>query len=371
MAILILSVPADLHSSVVQWSLAAAGVKSSLFIFPDFPDKLHFSWRISSFQQRSLDWQGLSNSDSLDDYSVVWSRRVYSASVPADAHQSDRKHIEYHNTLAVRWLKKELLSNSLAINSVLGQENAASKINQLTAARDAGLEIPDTLFSNDKDSILEFQNRYPEVIAKPISHVYFEKPDGGLFQSLTTILPQVRDLDARSFSYMPYLFQPLLRKRSDVRVFVLGKNLFAVEIMSQTMAETSVDFRARPATLLPHRRIAPPEHVRSAILEFMSRTDLVFGQFDFVLDQEGKWIFIEVNEQGNWLWLELMVPDLPLVDCLTKFLIEADPEFEYCEEQIDFSFARFRKNVDFDEYVRVEQAKHNGFDPLGKTLEVP
>ena len=32
---------------------------------------------------------------------------------------------------------------------------------------------------------------------------------------------------------------------------------------------------------------------------------LKFGAFDFIVNNQGSWIFLELNPNGQWLWLEL------------------------------------------------------------------
>ena len=36
----------------------------------------------------------------------------------------------------------------------------------------------------------------------------------------------------------------------------------------------------------------------------MEDFNLIFGAFDFIVTPEDKWVFLEVNPNGQWLWLE-------------------------------------------------------------------
>ena len=47
----------------------------------------------------------------------------------------------------------------------------------------------------------------------------------------------------------------------------------------------------------------PPE-VEHAVLAFARQSGLAYGSFDFAVDNEGRWWFLEVNPNGQWLWIE-------------------------------------------------------------------
>ncbi|RME33023.1 MAG: hypothetical protein D6794_12045, partial [Deltaproteobacteria bacterium] len=47
----------------------------------------------------------------------------------------------------------------------------------------------------------------------------------------------------------------------------------------------------------------------------------------------GEVVFLEVNEMGQWLWIEFRLPDVPLLDAFCRFLLSRDPEFVYRPER--------------------------------------
>jgi glutathione synthase/RimK-type ligase-like ATP-grasp enzyme len=369
MTILIISAPGDLHGDAVKWLLDRQAIACATVIFPDLPDKARFAWTISQDREPRLAWQGIAAARHEGGFSVVWNRRSFGACVPEDAHPADREHIIHHNEIAQSALKGEFLHGALAVNSFTAQLRAQSKILQLRVARDAGMNIPETLFSNDRDEIRAFQDRLGTIIAKPLFNVFYQKGDAR-YQALTTQLPPADQFDSRTFAYSPNIFQPLIRKKSDIRVFVLGRNMFAVEIHSQDLDRASTDFRGAPMQHLTHRRIDLPTAVARSIDEFQKRMGLIMGQFDFILDENGNWVFLEVNEQGNWLWLEENVPGLHLTDCLIKFLIRADPDYVYAQTgSPDFLYATFKQNVDYDAFLSEKRAVHNSYRATAMTQE--
>jgi len=51
--------------------------------------------------------------------------------------------------------------------------------------------------------------------------------------------------------------------------------------------------------------------------------DVVFGAFDFVIEPNGAWRFLECNANGQWLWLEHEV-GLSIASALADLLCTGD-----------------------------------------------
>jgi hypothetical protein len=50
--------------------------------------------------------------------------------------------------------------------------------------------------------------------------------------------------------------------------------------------------------------VATPPDVERAVLAFAARSGIAYGSFDFAVDEQGRWWFLEVNEGGQFLWLD-------------------------------------------------------------------
>ena len=102
----------------------------------------------------------------------------------------------------------------------------------------------------------------------------------------------------------PATFQPLLRKKSDIRVTIVGERVFSAEICSQSDKDASIDWRRTSDPDLPHKRHALPHTLEKCLLEYMQCLGLHYGAIDLVLDETGDYWFLEVNPGGQWLWLD-------------------------------------------------------------------
>jgi hypothetical protein len=54
---------------------------------------------------------------------------------------------------------------------------------------------------------------------------------------------------------------------------------------------------------LSYSVIEPPEGLAEALHAYLDRFGLVFGCFDFALDRQKKWHWMEINPNGQWAWM--------------------------------------------------------------------
>ncbi|MBA3537169.1 MAG: hypothetical protein H0T84_11265 [Tatlockia sp.] len=51
----------------------------------------------------------------------------------------------------------------------------------------------------------------------------------------------------------------------------------------------------------------------------MKEIGVVFGCFDFIVTPDDEIIFLELNEQGQFLWVEEILPELCYMDMFAEF----------------------------------------------------
>jgi Glutathione synthase/Ribosomal protein S6 modification enzyme (glutaminyl transferase) len=114
----------------------------------------------------------------------------------------------------------------------------------------------------------------------------------------------------------PTMFQPYVSKAAELRCVVIGKNIFSARINSQANADTRQDWRAADCQLEP---FTLPERVEASLLRLMESFGINFASLDMILTPEGEFVFLELNPNGQWLWLEHEV-GLPLVANIADLL---------------------------------------------------
>jgi glutathione synthase/RimK-type ligase-like ATP-grasp enzyme len=212
----------------------------------------------------------------------------------------------------LRETRSALLGSILALNGrVMSRPEcvwaAEYKPNQLAAAHAIGLRIPATVITNDPNQIRAAFDRFGrKMVAKPVRTGFVDM--GSEQRAIFTNVVSEEDLaDLGSARMSPTIFQQHIPKKCDVRVTVVGRKTFVAEIDSQSDEAAKIDWRRTSNPNLPHRRARLPAILEDRILALMDRLGLSFGALDFVLTQDDEYYFLEVNPNGQWLWLDDML----------------------------------------------------------------
>ncbi|MFD5497022.1 ATP-grasp ribosomal peptide maturase [Streptomyces sp. GDS52] len=173
--------------------------------------------------------------------------------------------------------------------------DAEFKPSGLAAAAAAGFLLPPTLVTSSPDAARAFIKQHGPVIYKPLHNpVYLVD---GISNVVKVAEVAAEDIDD-SVAGTAHLFQQRVDKAADVRVTVIGETVFAVRIDSDLL-----DWRT-DYSRLRYSVDTPPPGVTEALHAYLSHFGLVFGAFDFAVDHEGRWWFLECNPSGQWYWLE-------------------------------------------------------------------
>jgi glutathione synthase/RimK-type ligase-like ATP-grasp enzyme len=190
------------------------------------------------------------------------------------------------------------------INPYSASRVVNNKAVQLHLASLCGFNTPASLLSNSPAAVREFLNHSSRrAICKPFyPHVW--KKEGGEAVSVTeTFEIEAQDLPADEvLTYAPAIYQEMIVKDADVRTVLMGTTLYSFLLRTTINA---LDWRQEvgqgKATVEP---VATPPEVETAVLAFAQKAGIEFGSLDFAVDRDGKWWFLEINEEGQFLWLD-------------------------------------------------------------------
>lgn len=112
--------------------------------------------------------------------------------------------------------------------------------------------------------------------------------------------------------------QHKIEKKYDVRATFVGNRCFAVAIDSQKLEDTRVDWR-KGEHILHHTPIELPRDIQRKCTLMMEMLGLDYGAYDFVLDKQGNYVFLEINPNGQWAWIEHLT-GLPISKEIVKCL---------------------------------------------------
>ncbi|MCY3557092.1 MAG: hypothetical protein OXH13_00410 [Chloroflexi bacterium] len=194
---------------------------------------------------------------------------------------------------------------------------AEKKPYQLGIASSMGFAVPSTRVTNDAQAAKAL-GVPGGLVAKAVSSGYLNAEEG--HQAIFTSLVGEDDLqDLDGLSLAPVIFQRWVPKRSDIRVTVVDREVFATEILSQAHPSSRIDWRATGSGDLGHRPIQLPQKEADRCVELVSRLGLAFGAVDLILDAADELQFLEINPNGEWMWIEDLAGH-PISEAIARYL---------------------------------------------------
>jgi glutathione synthase/RimK-type ligase-like ATP-grasp enzyme len=260
-----------------------------------------------------------------DRIDVVWNRRLHDPVIPAGRLDPEDEHVNAREMQAhARALWHAAAMEAIWLNTRSAQLRASSKLLQLRLAAGLGFPIPDTIVTNDPVGIRRFLDRHRgEAIHKTFGALGIGVGDSvKIFETARFTREDMPSDEIQSLTIG--IVQQRISKGFDVRMAAFGGEFFCLGIESAHPGLDLLDWRNYPLKDIPTSIIEPPPQVREFCLRFMDELGIAFGAFDFVVDDEGRWVFIEVNESGQFLFMEEAQPDLMLLDGFCRWLM--DPE---------------------------------------------
>lgn len=212
----------------------------------------------------------------------------------------------------------KILKDSFWINDVFRIREAENKIYQLQLAQEIGFNIPDSIISNNSNSVERLFARHSgECIIKPIKSGNMQPTDGSKI-IFTSQIASDAVLDKTRITAFPVYMQNEVEKAYDIRCIVVGNQIFAAKIDSQCDNSSKVDWRCATG-YLPHEKITLPLSIQDKAIAITQKLGLVYSAIDFVLDKKGKYVFLECNPNGQWAWIEKRL-GYPISDSIVTLL---------------------------------------------------
>ena len=188
---------------------------------------------------------------------------------------------------------------------------------QLAVVAQLGFTLPCTIATNDQADGRTFaQERW--LVAKAVSSGYIAGSNGNQAVLTSALAPaDLQDLDGLVLA--PVTFQENVGGFLDIRVTVVGDEVFSGESLSRGRESSKLDWRATDDLDLEHRMHEVPPAFAYRCLRLVSHLGLICGAIDFTLKPGGTYVFFEINPSGEWLWLEDQVV-LPISDRIAAWL---------------------------------------------------
>ena len=197
-----------------------------------------------------------------------------------------------------------------------------NKAVQLHFARISGLRIPATLMSNSPGAVRTFFESGRRIICKPFVSHFWEQSTGGSAVAGTFELRSDQLPEDEVFTFAPAIYQHRVAKSFDVRTVLMGQSVYSFALRTP---DGALDWRPQAALRkMLVEPVATPSPVERAVLTFAQKTGVCFGSVDFAVDAGGEWWFLEINEQGQFLWLDEFHPAARLQEKFCAFLTASE-----------------------------------------------
>jgi hypothetical protein len=315
--ILILSRADDEHVERLVTELEALGHPWIRFDPGDFPETAELSACLGEGSERGQLVLPDGEQINLDEIRSVWYRRPTPLHADKTLPPIQQLFIEREARAGLWGLLRTI--ECVWVNHPDSIREAAYKSHQLALAHRLGLNIPPTLITSSPDAFMRFYTECQgNVIYKLMGFPSYEVEKGAIASTFTSLVPQDMLKEAQRIKATAHLFQKYQQKICDVRVVIIGKTLFAIEIHPLS-DETRIDFR-RDYRALRYAVHQLPDEIQQALFALTNYYRLLYAAIDLLYTPEKEYVFLELNPVGQLGWLE-QPTGLPLFRTLALLLI--------------------------------------------------
>lgn len=319
--ILLLSNTTDAHVDPVAESLARAGVDYAridtdrLLVDCDLEFTVNDSTVAATIRLGDLVIPG-------DQVAAIWNRRpdrpIVSAALAGDA----RAFAEEETAVALHGVMRALpfarwMSHPDSVRA------ASFKPVQLMKARQLGFRVPLTYIGRSPSAVRKFVSGLGgTAIAKLVSPGPPQVPSADPYNVFANVVTPEDLQSDDQVAASPAIYQECLRKAYEIRVTVIGTDVLACRIDSQSSGRASTDWRRANPLDIDHTPLVLGEALASRCVCLTRHFGLTFAAIDLVVTTDDQIVFLEINPNGQWLWVEELA-GLPIAASIARWLAAA------------------------------------------------
>lgn len=240
----------------------------------------------------------------IDERWNIWNRRLRPLQLPGYVHPELEKIAQ--GEAEDFWKAMLNLHPAKVVSRPRAIAAANNKLEQMryVTAHHPAIHVPDTLVSNDPLALRAFYDgHHGEVCFKLLKGAAPEIAGERYFIYTNKVKPEHLER-GESVRSQPVLFQEYVDKAYELRVIVIGEEVIPIAIHSQDAEISQIDFRRYDFAKVKYEHKAVSPDLEHLCRDMVGHYGLDFGAFDIILDKEGRYVFLELNPNGQWLWLE-------------------------------------------------------------------
>ncbi len=181
---------------------------------------------------------------------------------------------------------------------------ANNKLNQIKFALEMGMHVPDTIVTTNPSRLRDFYEKHSGNICFKLQKGAVIRTSEGNKVVYTNKVTKEQMQNASLVSSHPSLFQEYIDKDFEVRIISTDKTTTGIAIHSQDSEISKIDYRRYDLENVSYNFVEIPDNVKDFCSNMLTHYGLHFGAFDFIYSKDRNYFFLELNPNGQWLWLE-------------------------------------------------------------------
>lgn len=317
--VLVLTEPGDTTADLVVKELDHAGVRVFRVDTGDFPLSMQVSARFDGVWRGEL--RGADGSVDLRDIRSIYVRRPTAFTFPSSMTDAEQR---FAGLEARRGIGGLLLSLPCSwVNHPSRAADAEYKPYQYLVAAECELRVPRTVITNmPSDADRLGAHLGSSIVYKTLASATITDKDRVALVYTTPV--GVPDMADSRIELTAHQFQQRVPKVRDVRATVVGKQVFAANILVDGAAagRELLDWRSDYDALL-YEPVKLPDVDEAALLRMTERLGLSFAAADFVVTADDEHYFVDLNPSGQWGWIQ-DATELPIAAAIAAQLVGED-----------------------------------------------
>lgn len=181
-----------------------------------------------------------------------------------------------------------------------------NKIEFLETCTLLGIELPQTLVTRSKHNLLDFwKDCNGQIITKslafPYEYIHYDAVgEIDSYQLGYTVSVGETELESLPDQFDLSMFQEKLDKAFEIRTIYLDGKTYSQAIFSQSRSEAALDYRMGYDSGMRTCNYTLPERIEEQVRQLMKKLDLNFGSLDIVVTNDKRYVFLEVNPNGQY-----------------------------------------------------------------------
>jgi glutathione synthase/RimK-type ligase-like ATP-grasp enzyme len=190
------------------------------------------------------------------------------------------------------------------INTLDSTNRSEDRFTVMQFAKQSGFRIPDTIISNDGAELKRFYVEHNgQVISKVLNHHNIASTGNrySIFSHFVTKedISLLDDLEP-----CPFIFQEMINRTREVRITLVGSELFATELDLTDTKAPLYDIHRIGVDNIRKYAISLPDEYKKKCIDLINSLGLTYGTIDLIQSIDDEYYFLEVNSVGDWYWIE-------------------------------------------------------------------